>query len=291
VDGIPYRVALREGASAESLAPALDKLSAGKDRSINIARDGSVLVLDTERFGCTEWSCLAIVQADLSFGHAVRAGGGVVRTDGPAAVGPHGNIIVYSGESRGTGHNRDLFAIRREGKGHGRPRLLTADSAHAYNGQPELSPDGKRVVFDCGPDPYQGKGTGVCEVGVDGTGFRQVVMPGSGVGKDVQAFHGPSYAPDGSIVVEADKAPEGERLWRIDAAGSSHKVLSKEFPNDNSPCVAPDGRVVSLWLGRRGGKGTHEVKVMTPDGSQHFMATLDTDAADVVLGCGASSQR
>jgi hypothetical protein len=37
------------------------------------------------------------------------------------------------------------------------------------------------------------------------------------------------------------------------------------------------------------GKGTHEVKVKSPDGTDYFMAMQDTDVADIVLGCGAAS--
>jgi hypothetical protein len=56
--------------------------------------------------------------------------------------------------------------------------------------------------------------------------------------------------------------------------------------NDNSPCVLPDGRVVSLWLLRPGGSGFHEIKVMDPDGTNQFMALTDVNVFDVGIGCG-----
>lgn len=282
-----YRVEARAGAKLEHLTPALDKLSKGKDRFVNVAPDGSFLLLDTTRFGCDDWGCLALVKADLSEGAAILAKDQTVHPDGSAAVGPGGNVVVYSIEA-GTDHPRDLVAIRRKDGAFGAREILSADSPYPFNKQPSISHDGRKVVFDCGPEPYAGDGTAVCEVGTDGAGFRVVAAPGKpGATEKVDGFHHPAYAPDGSIVVEADKRPLGERIWRIPASGEPY-LVGELFGNDNSPCVMPDGRVVSLWLGRRGGEGKHELKVMSPDGEDHFMVFGDVEPADVVLGCGAA---
>ena len=284
---MPYRVEARPEAKLEPLAPAFDKLSKGKDRFINVAPDGSFLLIDTTRFGCEDWNCIALVKSDLSEGDAIRSGEDFVHSDGGAAVGPKGDVIVISDKAE-KDHIRDLLVLRREGDTYSKPKALTAASPFRFNAQPSMSSDGKRVVFDCGTDPYAAAGTAVCEVGTDGKGFRVVIEPGKpGWAKKVKAFHHPSYSPDGSIVVEADKPPLGERIWRLVPGASEPVPVGDAFGNDNSPCVMPDGRVISLWLGRREGNGRHEIKVMSPDGKDHFMALVGFEVADVVLGCGA----
>lgn len=62
--------------------------------------------------------------------------------------------------------------------------------------------------------------------------------------------------------------------------------ISSNFTNDNSPCVLPDGNIVSLWLNRPGGSGDHELKVMEQDGGSYFMLVTGADVADIGLGCG-----
>jgi hypothetical protein len=43
---------------------------------------------------------------------------------------------------------------------------------------------------------------------------------------------------------------------------------------------------VSLWLERPGGKGVHELKVMSADGKEHFVLMPGVDVADVGISCG-----
>jgi len=62
--------------------------------------------------------------------------------------------------------------------------------------------------------------------------------------------------------------------------------VNASYSNDNSPCVLPDGRIVSLWLNRPGGQGFHELKVMAADGSGGVVLLPDVDVFDVGLGCG-----
>jgi hypothetical protein len=64
-------------------------------------------------------------------------------------------------------------------------------------------------------------------------------------------------------------------------------VLVSWVTNDNSPCVLPDGRIVSLWLGRPGNRnGVHELKVMNEDGSRARMLLENVDVDDIGTGCG-----
>src|SRR5262249_14167376 len=147
---------------------------------------------------------LTLVSPDLSAVEPIRSGGAVVHADGFAAVAPGGALVVYS--SGGRPHARDLWAVRRDGDGWDPPVLLTRASPYAWNAQPAIAPDGARVLFDCGREPYGAEGTAICEARTDGSGIRVVLSPAqSSAGLPHRgALHHPAYARDGAIVFEAD---------------------------------------------------------------------------------------
>ena len=162
------------------------------------------------------------------------------------------------------------------------PVILTADSPHAHNIEAVLSPDETTVLFNCGPVPYGQDGTGVCEVGIDGLGFRQVVDPATdnplGSGSGYQARHA-DYAPDGSVVFEATW--NAEQLWRLVSPGATPVQIIPTQSNDNSPCVLPNGNIASLYLLN----GPHELKITAPDGSASDIITPGVDIFDPSLSC------
>ncbi len=283
-DGHIYRVGVQEGAVQEDLSARLNTLSPGSnDRSLSISPDGQWMVLETDRFGIGDWTGLALVRSDLSWGEAIRVDGNVIHAEGKVAVASGGNLIVYSA---GDGpHTRDLWAIRRSGSVWGTPLLLTGASPYAFHSDPSIAADGTTVVFDAGNQPYAGSGTAIAEVHTDGSGWRVVLTPaGSPAGSPRSgALHSPGYAPDGSIVFEADW--NGERIWRLRKA-ETVPVQVGSFDNDNSPVVLPDGRIASLWLGRAGNNGNHELKIMSADGSRFFTLLTGQDIADTGLGVG-----
>lgn len=280
------RIAAHEGADPENLTAALSRLApAAPDNWVNVSPDGETLLLDTERFDaeCAGFSCLALVSGDLSSSETVRAEGQVIHPEGFSAVASGGDLIVFT--SQDGPHEVDLWATARRGSDWSAPILLTAASPQPFNTQPAISNDGRRVVFDCGPVPFGQEGTAICEVGTDGAGFRVVLTTADGPpGSPVRgALHHPDYAPDGSIVFEADW--NGERIWRLPVGVAVPEQIG-DFPNDNSPCVLPDGRVVSLWLNRPGGTGLHEIKVMSADGGDFFVLLTNQDVLDGGIGCG-----
>lgn len=286
-DQTVHRLAAREGAEPEDISAALDILSPRQaDEWLNVSPDGEWLLISTERFDpeCLGWACLALVPADLSAAEVLRIQGGVVRAEGFSAVASGGDLVVFTGPDGP--HQLDLFALRRvEGVWTG-PFLLTADSPDEYNEFPAISDDGTKIVFHSGSEPYNVEGARIAEVGSDGTGFRIVIgpdqpPPGLAPGGSLRS---PDYAPDGSIVFEGDW--NGERVWRLEPGQTTPTLVNESFGNDNSPAVLPDGRIVSLWLGRPEGQGFHEIKVMTLDGSAHYLALTEVDVADIGIGCG-----
>lgn len=243
--------------------------------------------METERFDpeCVDWSCLAIISADLSVGEAIRAGGQIIHPEGLSALSSGGNLIVFSTSGDGP-HVIDLWAISRSGDSWSSPILLTKDSHHAYNYLPSISKDSRTIVFNCGPESYAGEGAELCEVGTDGIGFQVVLTAADAPSgfPTTGALHHPSYAPDGSIVFESDWG--GEQIWRLPVGSSEPVRVTDAFGNDNSPCVLPDGRIVSLWLERPEGTSVHEFKIMSADGSKFIIPLPNVDVLDDGIGCG-----
>ena len=276
-DGHVYRVAAQEGAQAENISQALDNLSFGSnDEWLNISPDGEWLILNTERFDseCDGWACLAIVAADLSEGDAVLANWEVVHPEGLAALAPGGSPIVYTSQD---GPNEvDLWVVRRDGDIWSEPELLTNDSVYAWNHEPAVSFDGKRVVFSCGDEPYSDAGTAICEVGTDGGGLQVLLTPADWGSAD--AFTSPHYDPDGNILFEA------EGFWRL-AVGTTRPEKFRartKFDGGGSPCVLADGRLVTLqWVDPEGWR----IRVTAADGSSHFIVQTD-GGVDAFIGCG-----
>ena len=276
-----HRFAASASPADEDLANVLNALSPGSDQYVNLSLDGAWLALNSGRFGCTDSNCVVLVK-DVSKGEILP----IVRTEGRPTVAPGGNVVVYP--SDGGPHSIDVYSIRRSGGGWGAPLLLSASMPAPYAHDVAFSFDGTRVVFDCGPSQYQDAGTSICEAAVDGSDFRVVVGPADGPqGTMANETHHPAYAPDGSIVFEADWQG-AEEVWRIAASGGAPvKISPPGVTDDNSPCVLPDGRIASLWLGRPGNVDSiHELKVMNADGTGAIMLVTGVDIVDVGESCG-----
>ncbi len=280
-----YRVAARPNATPEDVSANLDALSAGaEDHLLNVSPNGQWLVLETDRFGCSGWPCLAVVKADFSSGGAVSIGGQTVHPEGSiSAVSNNGDLVVYA--TQDGPHATDLYASVRTNGVWGAATLLTGSSTYNWHSMPALSVDASTVLFDCDSD-QSNVGEAVCEVHTDGTGFRVVLTPADGPGPQYNPLHSPDYASDGSIAFEGDW--DGETVWRL-PAGVTTPVKVGGHNNDNSPCVLPDGSIASLWMDRPGGPSTHELKVMRADGSSYFMVLTGVDIYDVGIGCGGLS--
>ena len=280
LDGDVFRLAAHAGARPLDVSSALDRLSPRRtDEWLNTSPNGRWLLTSTERFGCGGFACLVRVSASLSRAEPLRA----LHSDGFGAISSDGALVVYPA---GDGpHTRDLWAVRRRRGRWTRPFVLTRASGWRFHGQPATSSDGRRVVMDCGNRPVGEPGTALCIVSSAGGPVRTVVTPTQGPGGtgDNEVHHA-DFGPGGELVFEADWG--GERIWRL-PAGRRRPVRLSRVGNDNSPCVLPDGRVVSLWLGRRGNpSGNHEIRVADGSGSHAAMLLTGINVLDAGIGCG-----
>ena len=282
-DGPIYHIESTEGALPFNLSAALDSISAGSDESVNVSPDGAWLAMISTRFGCDDWACVVVSDVELTQPSAVETVDGErIRPDYDLTIGSGGDVLVFVEDGV---HQRDLFVMRKTGSAWSAPQNITEASDFAYNTQAAISDDGLTVLFDCSPTPYGENGAHICEVGTDGSGYKVLLgSEDSPNGETGTRVHSPDYAPDGSIVFEADWGTE--RIWRWKPGWSKPEQVGS-FTNDNTPCVLPNGQVASLWLNSPNNPGGyHELKVMSPDGSQFVLLVAGLDILDSTIGCG-----
>jgi hypothetical protein len=222
------------------------------------------------------------MRSNLTGPESVIAGGQPVRITGRSAISNAGDLIVYP--ASGGPHATDVWLTQRNGTNWSTPVLLTADSTESYSDAPVLSRDETRVLFGCGPTPYQQQGNNACEVGVDGTGFLKVVDSRANPtgARGVSTIQQGDYATTGALVFESDWNG-GEQVWS--SSNGQFAVINNAYDDDNSPCVLPGGRVVSLWLGRPDGNGLHELKVMDLNGDHGLVFLPGVDVVDAGYSC------
>lgn len=296
--GPVYRVAAQAGATPENISAKLDQIAPiatpytpGQtqfDNWAGVSPNGKWLLLMTERFDpdCYGWPCLVVMPSDLSAAEPVKIDGQVLHADGTAAISSDGNTIVFV--NTGGPHQYDLWATTRQSGGWSAPALLSKDSPYLFHGEPALSADGGKVMFDCGDHQYMVDNTAICEVGLDGSGFRVVITPADGpAGSDPHAaLRHPGYAPDGGIVFEGDWF--GGDIWRIPPGGKEAELVTIPTGSDFLPCALPDGRIASLFTGRPGNSESHhELMVMTADGMAYVFLVVDEHGQDIEdISCG-----
>ena len=169
-------------------------------------------------------------------------------------------------------------------------RELVPEMASGVFERCDLSFDAKRVVFAWKKGPQDGHR--IYEVGVDGTGLRQLTFPPADEAElerkyrvDPGYHHGtddlcPCYLPDGGIVFVSTRCQYGilcdgpdnfttTVLHRMDGDGKGLTKLSNSSVSETGPSMLPDGRVLyTRW--EYVDKGAVSVKglwAMRPDGT------------------------
>jgi hypothetical protein len=152
----------------------------------------------------------------------------------------------------------------------------------------DLSFDAQKIVFDFKKGANDGYR--IYEVGIDGSGLRQLTFPESNETELVQKYrrgyhHGtddmePCYLPNGGIVFATTRCQFGvlcdsgdvftvKNLYKMDADGSGMKPLTHSALSEATPTILPDGRILyHRW--EYVDKAAGNVKAlwsMNPDGS------------------------
>lgn len=221
---VAYRIELVSGATAVDLSAILDRelsTTADADRSLGLSPDGEWMSL--MRFGADCPGCAARMsmrdptQIELIRDADPWASGG-------SAVDEAGERVVLNDASGA------LLVIERNGGDWDATRMLSA--AGTFYSQPRLRRDGETVLFSCD----SGGVTAICEVGLDGTGFREVYRPDAGV-----TIGAASERPDGSLLFRLQDG--GAAIYRLDDGSSTPSRL---YSGDRSrrPCALPDGSAV-----------------------------------------------
>jgi hypothetical protein len=162
----------------------------------------------------------------------------------------------------------------------------------------DLSFDAKRIVFDY--KPRKPEGFRLREIGVDGTGLRQLTFPPADEQKRIAMYSAfsweslqkdpclyghwtddmhPCYLPDGRIVFTSTRSQHGvlcgghsltvTNLHRIDADGSRMRPLSQGALSEFCPTIMNDGRILyNRWeYVDKGAGAVQSLWAMCPDGS------------------------
>jgi mono/diheme cytochrome c family protein len=167
-----------------------------------------------------------------------------------------------------------------------------------FIGKPSLSFDAKKIIFDFRQDP--GSGFRIWEVGIDGTGLRQVSFPPKDEAEKAARWAGgwhtddihPCYLPDGDIIFSSTRCEHtvlcggssalvAPVLHRMDADGSNVEQLTRSLVSEFCPVILHDGRVMyHRWeYVDRGARVAKTVWAVNPDGSrpQELYGMADDD--------------
>lgn len=165
----------------------------------------------------------------------------------------HGNTDVYSANPDGTGSKR-----------------LTDHPD--IDGEPAVSPDGKRVLFTSG----RNNAAGVEEVWVmraDGTNERRLT-------ENADGDHAPQWSPDGEKIAfsrAGDGSDFGGRVFVMDLSSGRTRDLTPGFWAAGAPSWSPDGGRIG-FVGDREGYGADEIHTVRPDGTG--LKTLTSTSSD-----------
>jgi len=217
---------------------------------------------------------------------------------------PYSSDHYYTDINNGTSPDRFLpdngiyiFNLRTRSE---RPVVRAADmpGGKGFIGKISLSFDAKKVLFDFRQDP--GSGFRIWEVGVDGTGLRQVSFPPPDEKEKVARWYNgwhtddihPNYLQDGKIIFSSTRCEHtvlcggsshlvAPGLYRMDADGSHVEQLTQSPVSEFCPLVMDDGRVMyHRWeYVDKGARVAKVVWAMNPDGSrpQELYGLADDD--------------
>ena len=159
-------------------------------------------------------------------------GGGFASLRRPSFV-PDGSRVVFSIPS-GNGHA--IVSVNAQGQDR---KTLTEGG---LNSGPNVSPDGKKVVFCSSRDGQYD----IYAMNIDGSNVHRVVQT---AGADFR----PCWSPDGKRIVFTSNKSGNYDLWIVNADGTNLRQLTTSPERDDYATWHPDGKRV-VFVGERNGK-------------------------------------
>ena len=172
-------------------------------------------------------------------------------SDGPKDGRALTNMIVFVSDRTGPS---ELYIMTGDGKA-----VQRIPSTDTQQWDPEISPDGKRVVFTSS-GLLGVEDSPLWVVNVDGTGLQKLTSGGFW-------DHSPTWSPDGSQIAFA-RSGEGvyDQIYVMNADGSGQTNLSNDEAHENSPSWSPSGNTILFDSDRDRTAGV-EVYSMTSTGA------------------------
>ncbi len=122
-------------------------------------------------------------------------------------------------------------------------------------GDPQVSPDGRAVVFVLTSyDTAENKSTAdLWLVGVDGTGLRRLTTHSAKPSN-------PRWSPDGRFIYFLSARTETSQVWRIPVDGGEAEQITREPLDLGSLAISPDGRYLAFSMEVFPGRSPTETK-------------------------------
>ncbi len=256
------------------------------------APEGGLIAFEGDRFG--GWS-LSAMTADGS--RIVHLGGPVGAAD--ASWSPNGKRVAFEADPHGDG-DLEVFVMNADGTdirqltdspgpdywpgwfpdgrriaftslrtgvpnlyvmdADGSNQRAVTDEVDFASVQPDVAPDGQRIVFQ--RESTTAPPT-LWVIGADGSGAHPVLAPGPWADID------PQWSPDGRTLVFSSNRVGTFEIFSLGADGAVTQ-LTASAGGDFNPTFAPDGQRIAWWK-LRGGQG--DVWTMNRDGSGQVNVT------------------
>ena len=242
---------------------------------------GNQLLFASDRAGSTDlWAIPMAGRAAVGLPTRVRRDLGLIRPLGLTRDG-----ALYYGVNLSM---TDVFTVALDpasGRIVGRPQAVASRFA-GNNSGPDLSPDGKEIVY---------------QVGLPGTGIDLVFQSLQGsvervVRPKLQQFSRPRFDPREQAVVVHGTSPDGTQgIFRVERATGDVTVLASSAQADlANPAWSRDGRTLffergdrAVWMLDRQSGGTSEVYAF-PDSATNFTSAPSPDGGKLAVVHGRS---
>ncbi len=179
-----------------------------------------------------------------------------------------GQTIVFASNRGGT--TSELYLMAADGSNV--RQLPTVPNADKH--EPNLSADGKRVVFEVkttlnGKDNFD-----IYVMNLDGSGLKNLT-------NDAFSNIDPYWSPDGTkIAFGSDREDNQMQVWVMDSDGSNKTRLTNSNGFETEPAWSPDGQTIAFESNRSGSNG-FDIWTMNADGSGQLpVETQPTDDFD-----------